>query len=460
MKTNTRRRLAVSLITAGLCVATGAQATNGYFTHGTGTKNKGMAGGGIALPQDAIDTVNNPAVATEVGDSMQVGAALFSPRRHYKTSESLANGNGGAFTIGPQSINSDSNYFVIPHISRVWQKPHDTAFGLSFYGRGGMNTDWRGGNATFDPDGPAGPAPIMTLPGTCGGGDAGVDYSQAFLDITWANRFTENTSFGIAAVLAFQMFEAKGVGAFAGYTKTFADSGGTEFPTHLTNNGHDYSYGYGLKLGLHSKLTERTSLGIMYQTRIYMTEFDDYADLFAEQGDMDVPANFKIGLTQHMSENLAVSFDIEHTWYSDIAAPGNSIMNLFLCPTAGFGGTDTSYCLGGDNGGGFGWEDMTTYKLSTQWSNGGDWTWRAGYSYGKQPIPKEEMTFNILAPGLMEQHFTFGFTKKTEANREWNFAFMYAPSNSQSGMNNFDPTQTVSWDMEQYELEVSYGWHF
>ena len=29
-----------------------AVATNGYFTHGYGTANKGMAGAGVALPQD------------------------------------------------------------------------------------------------------------------------------------------------------------------------------------------------------------------------------------------------------------------------------------------------------------------------------------------------------------------------------------------------------------------------
>jgi len=454
-----KSQLAISLLTAGMCIAGSAQATNGYFTHGTGTKNKGMVGGGIALPQDAIDTVNNPAVATEVGDNMQIGAALFSPRRSYSTSASQLNGNFGAFTIGPNDIDSDSNYFVIPHFSRSWQRDDGSAFAVSFYGRGGMNTDWKGGSATFDPDGP-GPAPIMTLPGTYGAGTAGVDYSQAFLDLTWAKKINERTSIGVTPIFGFQMFEARGVSTFAGYTKTFAESGGTQFPSNLSNNGHDFAYGFGLKMGLHRKLSDRTSLGIMYQSRIYMTEFDDYADLFAEQGDMDVPANFKIGLTRQVRENVAVSFDIEHTWYSDVAAPGNSIMNLFLCPTAGQGGTDTSYCLGGDNGGGFGWDDMTTYKLSAQWGNGEDWTWRAGYSYGKQPISKKEMTFNILAPGLMEQHFTFGFTKKVDANHEWNFAFMYAPENAQTGSNNFDPTQTVTWEMEQFEVEVSYGWRF
>ena len=127
---NIKRRLVVSLITAGLCAAGSAHATNGYFTHGIGTKNKGMAGAGIALPQDAIDTVNNPAVATRVGNNMQLGAALFSPKRSYRTSESMLNGNFGTFTIGPNDLESDKEYFVIPHFARAWQKANDTAQAL------------------------------------------------------------------------------------------------------------------------------------------------------------------------------------------------------------------------------------------------------------------------------------------------------------------------------------------
>ena len=58
------RKLALSLATASIVLASGsASATNGYFTHGTGTKNKGMAGAGLAMPDDAISVANNPAAA-------------------------------------------------------------------------------------------------------------------------------------------------------------------------------------------------------------------------------------------------------------------------------------------------------------------------------------------------------------------------------------------------------------
>ena len=98
----------------GLCLAGNAFATNGYFTHGNGTKNKAMAGAGIALPEDSIDVTNNPAVAPFVGDQLIFGASVFSPIRKYETSSSMANGGcfpgmGCAFTIGPNKLKSKSN---------------------------------------------------------------------------------------------------------------------------------------------------------------------------------------------------------------------------------------------------------------------------------------------------------------------------------------------------------------
>ena len=49
---------------------------------------------------------------------------------------------------------------------------------------------------------------------------------------------------------------------------------------------------------------------------------------------------------------------------------------------------DLTSCLGGDNGAGFGWDDMTVYKAGHEVEGGEDWTWRFGYSYGKQPIAR------------------------------------------------------------------------
>ena len=453
----------MACVVVSLCAAGNAFATNGYFTHGIGTKNKSMAGSGIALPEDAIDVTNNPAVAPFVGDHLVLGAALFSPIRKYSSTDSLANGHCGpqgcAFTIGPNSLKSKSNYFLIPHISKSWQLSNESAWALSFYGRGGMNTDWKGGTASFDPDGPGGNDPV-TAPGTFGAGNAGVNLSQAFLDITWGKKLNDRFSLGISAVLVAQMFKSTGIATFAPFTETFAASGGTQVPDSLTNNGHDWSFGGGLKVGLHAPLSDSFSIGLAYQTKIYMSKLGDYSDLFAEQGDFDIPADLKFGVTFHANKDLAFNFDFEYIWFSQVDAVGNSIANLFACPSLNPSSTSFSNCLGGDNGAGFGWDNMAVYKVGMAWRAGEDWTWRAGYSYGKQPIPKSEMTFNILAPAVIESHVTAGFTFSRVKNREWNVALMIAPNKSVTGPQSFDPSQDVTLKMHQWELEVSYGWRF
>jgi long-chain fatty acid transport protein len=445
----------------GLCLAGNAFATNGYYTHGTGTKNKMMAGGGIALPEDAIDVVNNPAVATEVGDQFIFGASLFSPIRKYSTTESQANGGcspqGCAITIGPNNIESDSNYFIIPHIAKSWQLDNGNAVALAFYGRGGMNTDWKGGTATFDLRDGNGP---QTFYGTYGAGDAGVDFNQAFLDITWARKLNDRVSLGVAGVLVAQWFKADGVGSFAPLTETFAKTFNPADVKNLSNNGHDWAYGAGLKVGLHAALSERWSFGLMYQSKIWMTEFDDYSDLFAKQGDMDIPSDLKVGLTFKATDTVDLNFDIEQIWYSDVDSVNNPIALLFNCPTLQPPNPEQSNCLGGDAGGGFGWEDMTVYKLGLRYVAGEDWVWRLGYSYGEQPIPNTEMSFNILAPGVMEHHFTGGFTLERTKGRQFNLAVMYAPDVSVTGKQNFDQSQDVTFKMYQWEVEASYSWRF
>ncbi len=456
-----KTRLATAIVT--LLLTTPLWATNGYFMHGIGTKNKAMAGAGLALLDDAISVASNPATALAAAGKYDVGIAVFSPLRQYETTDSLYNGQGGTFTIGPNKIDSDNNYFYVPHMAGSWAINDRSAWAASFYGKGGMNTTWHGGTATFDPDGP-GPAPVMTLPGTYGGGvvgnngTAGVDLMQAYLEVAYAFSATENITWGGSLVGVMALFSARGLSAFAGYTETFAASGGTVFPDSLTNNGHDQAYGLGAKLGLKWDWTENVTFAASYQFKINMGEFKDYSDLFAEQGGMDIPADLKWGLTFRPQENFALSFDVEKIWYSDVDSVGNPFSNLFMCPTANPMATDVSYCLGGNKGAGFGWDDMNVYKIGAQWSAGEDWTWRAGFSHGKQPIPDSEVLFNILAPGVIEDHLTFGFTRDLASGDEINMSFMYGFNKEVTGVSPFDPSQDISFDMDQWEVELSYGW--
>ena len=454
---NLHGRTILGAFVALTLAAGSASATNGYYTTGTGTKSKAQAGAGSANPQEVMSLATNPANIAFVPESIDAGLSIFSPMRDYQTSSSLANGNGGAFTIGPNKIDSENEFFPIPFVGMNRALSDVDFLAAAFYARGGMNTKWEGGTASFDPDGP-GPAPVMTFDGTYGGGTAGVDLMQAFLNLTYARKLSDQFSLGASAIFAIQRFEARGVSTFAPYTETFARSGGTVMPKNLSGNGHDMSYGYGASIGLQWNPTDMFGFAAAYTTKMSMGEFGDYADLFAEQGGFDMPATSTIGIAIKPNDQLALMFDWQEIWYSDVGAVGNPIQNLFDCPTAGAGGTDFEGCLGGNRGGGFGWEDMSVYKFGASYQLDDTWTLRGGYSFTDQPIPTDQMTFNILAPAVMEDHFSVGFTKKQAGGNELNLSFMYAPEQTVKGPNNFDPTQTVEFSMHQFELEVSYSW--
>src|SRR3990172_571995 len=132
-----RATLAAALI--GL--STAAHATNGYFAHGTATKNKDLTGAGVALSQDAMAAATNPAGMAFVGERMDVGLALFSPIREYTVT---GNPSGAPFSFGlvPATAESDNELFYIPHLGMNWAMGANDTFGVTIYGNGGMNTDY------------------------------------------------------------------------------------------------------------------------------------------------------------------------------------------------------------------------------------------------------------------------------------------------------------------------------
>jgi long-chain fatty acid transport protein len=349
---------------------------------------------------------------------------------------------------GDQSVDSESEWFLIPQFGYNWVLNDASTIGVSVFGHGGMNTDYTDGTATLPAPAPQGPDTMIEADGTFGAGNAGVDLAQLFISTTYARKFSKTASWGASLIVAYQQFEAKGLENFGNFQ--FSND-----PDNLTNNGKDDSTGIGIRLGIQGEVAPGLKLGAAYQPEIDMSEFDDYSGLFAEEGDFDIPSNYTVGLAWDATDTTTLFFDVQQINYSDVPSVSNSIDPLFeLCAQG-----NTDGCLGGSDGAGFGWEDMTIFKLGYQWRASEDWTWRFGYSQGDQPIPDDEVLFNILAPGVMEQHFTTGFTKMLGGG-ELNFAFMYAPSNSVSGGNPLDPAQEIELEMDQFELSLGYGRRF
>jgi long-chain fatty acid transport protein len=454
-------RVRLKLLTCALVALTipaTSWATNGYFSHGISVAEKGLAGAGVAFSQDTLAAANNPAGMVWQGARYDIGAAAFSPMRNYKATGGPSNQCAGpqgpcTFSIGDgdQSKDSKNELFLIPQFGYNWVINDDSTIGVSVFGNGGMNTEYKGGVATlFNPPPPNGSGPLpagafQEFEGTFGDGTAGVDLAQLFLSTTYARKISETASWGISGIIAYQRFEAKGLGNFAFFSSD---------PDNLTNNDHDDSFGLGVRFGFQGEITPGVRFGAAYQPKIDMQEFDDYSGLFADDGDFDIPSNFTVGLAFDIGATGVLVIDVQQINYEDVDAVSNSISSL----TDGscVGGTGDG-CLGGSDGAGFGWEDMTIVKIGYQWQTGTKNTWRVGYSTGDQPIPDDESLFNILAPGVIEEHFTAGFTRQLDDKSSINFAAMYAPSKSVKGKSPFDPAQDIEIEMDQYELAISYS---
>ncbi len=458
MSVPNRIKLISAVAVSSLFTVSVAQATNGYFSHGYSTKEKGLAGAGTAYSQDAMAAATNPAGMAFVGERMDIGLAIFSPvpRNYTLTGTPHApEGEGGTYPFGSMinaapgvAVESDNDFFLIPHFAYNWQLDNDSTAGVSVYGNGGMNTEY-----------PASATPFGA--GTFGSGTAGINLEQLFVNVSLAKKNSAGHAVGASLILAGQRFAAQGLEAFGTVS---AD------PDNLSGNRHSYSYGAGFKLGYQGEIADGIRVGASYQSEIAMGEFDEYKGLFAEGGGFDIPSTYNIGASFDVGPSGMIVADVQRINYTDVAAVSNPISNLFSgCLPAGFTGNAGpggmgAGCLGGSNGGGFGWEDITVFKLGYQFESG-DNIYRVGYSFTDQPIPESETLFNTLAPAVMEQHFTAGMTMKMANNQEFNIAGMYAPSNSVKGPNPADGGEAmggtdIEIEMTQWELQMGWAWKY
>ena len=446
------KKTLLAAATAAALAPLAAHATDGYYQHGYGIKAKGRAGAGTAMATDAFGGANNPASMAFVGGRIDFGVDLFSPIREAARAGGLAGIDGQA--------ESDSNFHLIPEFGYNKMINPDMSLGVTVYANGGMNTDYPGGQI---PSGTAcGPA---TGPGTgfnpapgpynllCGNGSLGVDLAQLVIAPTLAYKITPNHAFGISPLIGIQSFEAQGLQAFAGFSTS---------PNDLTNKGHDTAYGYGVRVGWFGRLSEAVSVGAAYSTKIYMTEFDKYKGLFAEGGDFDMPENYNVGIAFRATPRLTLLADYRRINYGDIASVGNASASVLNCLLVG--GPDPSTCLGGSNGAGFGWRNVNVYKIAFEYQYNSELTLRAGYSHNDNPIRAQDVTFNIIAPGVIEDHVALGFTYKRRSGGELTLYYMHAFENEVTGPSLFNsfgvPAGNETIKMYQNSLGIAYGWPF
>ena len=417
------RPLVVALVLGG--AVSSVWATNGYFPHGYGIKAKGMGGASVAMTDNTFAGANNPAISAWAGNRAEIGADIFMPTRSVTRSDGLAL-QGAA--------KSDSNTFLVPEFGYNRAVSDRLGMGVTVYGNGGMNTNYPGGQINC---GGGGPANLL-----CGSGELGVDLKQLVIAPTIAYKLDDNHSVGISPLLVYQTFKASGLQAFSPMSSNAAS---------LTNKGSSSSSGIGVRLGYLGKLSDKVSLGASFAPKISMSKFKEYAGLFADGGSFDIPANFAIGASVKATNDVTFAADYQRIKYGGVASIANPSTNQAPLGSAG--------------GPGFGWSDVNVIKLGAEWRTSPALVLRGGINVGDNPVQARDVSFNILAPGVVTTHFTLGGTYEMSKATEVSFFGMYAPSKSVKGASLFNAqtggmagNETVS--MSQKAIGVQFGWKY
>lgn len=392
-----------------------ARATEGYFQAGFGAVQKSLAGAGVANSEDATAIAINPAGLVDVGQQFNGSITLFVPSRDY-----TAIGTG---FIAPGTVTSDHDLFPIPTLAYSQQIDGESAFGVAVYGNGGLDTSYN----VFNPN--------TGTNGVFGAGVTGVDLTQAFISAGYARRFG-NVSVGLAPLLVVQRFNAWGLAPLEGLSSD---------PFQVTNKGYNWAVGIGLRAGVQWTIVPGWRLGVAGATPAAMSKFQSYQGLFADQGGFDVPANITAGVAWDVWPAITLLFDYKHIFYSGIGSVGNS--SRIPLP------------LGASGGPGFGWHDIDVVAFGGEWRATPGLTLRAGYAHNTGPIRASDIVFNILAPGVVTDHVSAGFSYRLTENSAFDFAAIFAPRHQVSG-----PVPAAfgggSVNLSLWEFEATAGWSY
>lgn len=431
--------IALPIIVGGALESGTAVATDGYFQYGYGARQKALGGASVADSRDATAAALNPAGLVDVEDQTNIALSIFRPLRGF-----VGSGEPGLTPLG--DIDSGRNYFFIPNLAWSRQLPKDSladVVALTLYANGGLNTDYRAvpGSPTC--------AALLAVPPVLGGpigkgkgvfcnGKTGSDLNQAFLSLALAKEIGR-VSVGIAPIFAVQLLEFQGVQLFEAFSAS---------PNDVSNNGHDVSFGGGVRAGVQVRLTNRFRVGVAGNSRIWMSEFDSYRGALAESGDFDIPPTLQAGVAFDLTPAVTLMADYKRIWYSEVKSMHNPFANILTA------GVNPSNLLGASNGPGFGWDDINIVKFGAEWRASPKLTLRAGYAFNEGPFSSRDVMPNILAPGIVQQHFTAGLKYSMSDSWDLELTGFYSPRETVSGPELAIPTPLGPIGNPKHDIEI------
>ena len=120
---------------------------------------------------------------------------------------------------------------------------------------------------------------------------------------------------GVAPVLAGQRLAAYGLQPMEGFSTN---------PHYVTDNGYDYSFGGGVKVGALWEPDRQVTLGVSFQSPMWMQKLGKYKGLFADGGNFDIPPAITSGITVRPVDTVDLTVEHQAIFFSSVSTLGNS----------------------------------------------------------------------------------------------------------------------------------------
>ncbi|MEK7733924.1 MAG: outer membrane protein transport protein, partial [Pseudomonadota bacterium] len=144
------------------------------------------------------------------------------------------------------------------------------------------------------------------------------------------------------------------------------------------------------------------------------------------------------GLAFKISPTTLLGVDYQKIKYTDVKSVSNS--------------SSLTGALGTAGGRGFGWGDIDVFKIGVQYQHSDRLTIRAGIDRSDNPIRPADVTFNILAPGVVTNHYSVGFTLATDKSSELTGAYTYVAEKKVSGTSLFQSLGVAGAGTEEIKM--------
>lgn len=445
-------------------------ATNGMNLEGYGPVATGMGGASMAYENGTAAVINNPATLSLMEEKGRIDVAVGMLGPDVTATQNDFN----------QSADSQSNAFYMPAFGYA-QRHNDMVFGFGVFGQGGMGCkydadSWRGLGYGLEnmSEISVGRAIVpfairvsdkLHLAATVDFVWAGMDLKMAmsgeqFFDLIDPSQQHFGTASGSLVQSLGQILQQMPPGTTVDYTYF-------DFANSDAFTGEAKGTGWGGKIGVVYEASSDLTFGLTYHAKtdlgnlstsnakvsFQMTMPGDLGSVAQTlTGEIDVldfqwPAMLGGGVAYRPNPRTLLVFDVKQVFWSSVMDSFRMGFTASDDPGNGdLGGQDLYAELYQD------WSNQTVFALGGAYQFSDQWTVRAGFNYGSNPVPNQFL--NCLFPAIVEKHITAGVGWAWSDRSSIDFSAVYGfTATGTSGYN-------VTIDHGQLNFQIMYSYRF